>query len=102
MSVQVDEISKKKKEEKSTILKSKINPKAILYFKQSFIFYFFIKSSQLGSPLGSGLSSGLGSGSARARDCFSRALFGLGDLLETGSGLDLGLDSAWFGLAQAR
>ena len=61
----------------------------------------------MGSSLGPRFGSGLGSSSARARDYFSRALFGLGSVQgpDRGwfrSGLVLGLDSAWLGLAQAR
>ena len=67
-----------------------------------------IIGSKLNSPLGSGLiGAGLGSGSARARDYFSRVLLRLGSVQRSArgwlsSGLDLGLDSAWLDLVQAR
>ena len=61
----------------------------------------------MSSSLGPWFGSGLGSGSARARDYFSRALFGLGSVQgpDRGwlrAGLILGFDSDWLGLAQAR
>ena len=58
----------------------------------------------MGSSLGPRFGSGLGSGSARARDYFSRALFGLGSVqgpdrgwLKVGARLRTRLGLAWPG-----